>query len=84
MSLVMLGFNALSFKIWEQGGRHDLVAQKNVIHGWGVSQLQRAYDKAKMPPCVKVGTSRPLTPTPSPSSGNRWLTEFPFGESKHI
>ena len=51
-----LDFDAISLKIWKLGGRHGLVAHKIIIHGWGVSQLQRAYDKMKVPPFVDVGT----------------------------
>lgn len=55
--------NALTLKIWKLCGRLGLVAHENATKGWGLLQLLKAYNTAKMPPYVAIQVQCPQVPT---------------------
>jgi hypothetical protein len=52
----MLEYGALPLKMWKLNGRQGLMAHENEIKVWGMSQLLRAYNGAKVSPFVVIGT----------------------------
>ena len=64
---VLMDYVALSLNIRKLGGRPGLVAYGNATKGLGVSQLLKAYDVAKGPSSIAIGTWHLWTPTLPPS-----------------